>query len=196
MRRFVVLSFVLPLAACPHPVVDVAIVGANVGLSTTDGAAWDGLGKVTPEARSALADAVESAGPLAIVGVDAVVGALDAVAPPDAYGTVSLVDAAGHVGPPVVLPAAPDTYTPRWSGFAPPTLHGVALDAAVSCRVALSDDDTLFDAPDPIATVDIGADDLRRALRAGEPVTVDFAEATGGQLLGVVVWVRKAAPPR
>jgi hypothetical protein len=179
----------LPLvvaAACVHPTVDVSIMGANIGASRADLAAWDGVGKVSPDARAAAAALMAQAGPLGAVGANALGDVLDAVAPPDPFGRMQLFGAAGPIGEPVVLPMVADTYTARWP-LPSPTLRGVVLDPDVKVRVQVADMDTILDPADDIATVDLGVRELRRALAAGAPIAIDYAAPTGGQLLTLTI---------
>ena len=173
----------LTLLGCvPHPV-DVEILGAVVGPSTSDLQAWDGIGHISPEDRAAAIARAGEIDPTAGQATAAFLAFLDATSAPDPAGDAS------SGGQRVMLAENPDTFTARWSGA---TLRGLVLKENPVVSVRLEDQDTAFDAPDPIATVTIDAATLRRALRSGEPWAVDTAEVTNGQLLWVTLAVRRS----
>jgi hypothetical protein len=77
-----------------------------------------------------------------------------------------LVDGA-PIGPPVVLPTVSDSYTPQWG----PLPIRVTLDDRVRVMVTLEDVDVGeavgIGTNDPIGTIEIVPEDLRKAFAAG-----------------------------
>lgn len=174
------MSLFLILIGCVHQV-DVTVLGATVGPSTANLEAWDGFGKIPAATRDAAIRDAAAIDPLVGLSVATLASWADGIAPPDTFGSVSVVGGAR-----VELPTRNDTFNPAWSAL----LAGVPLSADTLLRVQLSDED--LDAPDPICSVDVDAGALRRALAAKKPYTLDLSEATAGQLLTLTVQVVKA----
>lgn len=182
------------LACAPHPV-NVAVLGATIGPTKADGRLWDGIGTVPKDVRDAAIAASRGGRPVAGITVGAAAWS-NGMAPPDPAGTAWVVGArpvevpapGGWVltAPSVELPENADTFTPAWTLVLPDLL----LDKATMVRISLVDMDLTEE--DPIATVNLDANTLRRALRARRPYVCDVTEMTGAQILSVTVDVTRA----
>ena len=176
----------LLLLACAHRPVDVSLVTATIGPSASDFSPWDGIGTVPPDVRAAAIAAAAGIDPAAGVATVAFVSALEGVAPPAPAG--ELFVRGGEPTARVAVAERSDTFVPAWSDV---TLRDVLL--APDQRLVLRLVDIDLDSPDPIGTVEIGPDELRRALGKREGLTLDTAERTNGQLLSVTLRVERVA---
>ncbi|MEZ4472093.1 MAG: MopE-related protein [bacterium] len=168
---------------CAIPVLNITVTQVFLSPGVSDGSAWDGFGNVGQADFAAAAQAALS-GNLASLTAVAAQFANAAYAPPDPFGTATLLQ--GPISRSLNLAEIQDTYSPQWAGIS----WRVALDPAADTRVRISLTDADLANDDPIGTVEVGQADLIAAQAAGRVFPVATVNQGNGHIIAVAISVR------